>query len=268
MPKSKKKFIVPYLPMYGCISTGIIYLGIGVIAILSFLRIKQGGADESSMMEFFDNFLVGKIGIWIILLGTVCYIIWRIYETVTDPYGYGKKWKGLGIRSGIALSTIADALIVYTAIQALLGTGNIQEDGDPEEQRQLVTEILQENWGEWVIISLGIIVSFTALIQFIYGITQGYKERLDIGYLSLAKKKIVHVLAWGGYFARGIILGIIGFFYIKAGIMEDAGWVVNTDKAFDFIGDQVGHFSFILVALGTILYGLFMFVLGITYDTD
>ena len=254
--------------MYGCISTGIIYLGIGIIAILSFLNIKEGGADESSMMEFFDNLLVGKIGIWIILLGTVSYIIWRIYETVNDPYGYGKNWKGLGIRSGIALSTIADAFIVYTALQALLGTGNIQENGDPEEQRQLVTDILQENWGEWVIISIGFIVSFTALIQFIYGITQGYKERLDIGHLSQAKKKTVNILAWGGYFARGIILGIIGFFYIKAGILENADWVVNTDKAFNYIGEQIGHFYFILVALGTIFYGLFMFVLGVTYDTD
>jgi hypothetical protein len=268
MPKSEKKFFVRYLPMYGCISTGIIYLGIGIIAILSFLKIKQGGADESSMMEFLDDYLLGKIGIWIILLGSVCYIIWRIYETVNDPYDYGKEWKGLGIRSGIALSTIADAFIVFSAIQVLLGTGNIQEDGDPEEQRQLVAGILQENWGEWVIISIGIIISFTAIIQFIYGITQGYKERLDIAHFSQWKKKIVHVLAWAGYFARGIILGIIGFFFIKAGILEDAEWVVNTDKAFDFIGDQVGHFYFILVALGTILYGIFMFVLGITYDTD
>jgi hypothetical protein len=43
---------------------------------------------------------------------------------------------------------------------------------------------------------------------------------------------------------------------------------VNTDKAFDFIGDQVGHVYFILVAVGTIFYGLFMFALGITYDAD
>jgi hypothetical protein len=44
--------------------------------------------------------------------------------------------------------------------------------------------------------------------------------------------------------------------------------VVNTDKAFDFIGDDVGHLYFIMVAAGTICYGLFMFVFGWYYDTD
>lgn len=75
-------------------------------------------------------------------------------------------------------------------------------------------------------------------------------------------------MAWSGYIARGIILGIIGFFLVKAGTTENATDVVNTDKAFDFIGDHVGHLYFIVVALGTICYGIFMIILGITYNTD
>ena len=51
-------------------------------------------------------------------------------------------------------------------------------------------------------------------------------------------------------------------------MVEKARYVVNTDKAFDFIGDHVGHVYFILVAIATICYGLFMFAQGITYDTD
>lgn len=268
MQSREKRFLVNYLPIYGCVSTGIIYVGIGIIAILSFLKIKQGGADESSMLEFLNHYLAGKIGIWIILLGTVSYIVWRIYETIKDPYNYGKEAKGIAKRSGIALSTIADAFIAFSAIQVLLGTGNIQEDGEPEGQRQLVSLIMGETWGDLFIISIGVIIILTAIIQFLYGITQGYKERLDISHFGSWNKSLIHFLAWGGYLARGIILGIIGFFLIKAGILENAEYVVNTDKAFDFIGDHVGHIYFILVAVGTLSYGLFMFVLGVTYDTD
>ena len=92
----------------------------------------------------------------------------------------------------------------------------------------------------------------TALVQFFYGISKGYKERLNIDHFSKLTTWLTHFLAWFGYFSRGIILGIIGFFFIKAGILEDAQFVVNTDKAFDFIGDHVGHFYFIVVAAGTI----------------
>ena len=267
----KESFIKRYIeifPIYGCISTGIIYTSIGIIAILSFLKIKDGGADESSLLAFLDDYILGKIFIWIILLGTVSYIIWRIYEAITDPYDYGGDAKGLGKRSGIALSSIADALIAFAAIQVLLGSDNFREDGVPVDQRQMVSDILLESWGDWAIILIGVIICITAIVQFLYGISRGYRERLDIGNFSDKKKSIVHFLAWVGYLARGIIIGITGFFFIKAGIVENEQFVVNTDKAFNFIGDHVGHLWFILVAIGTIFYGLFMFAMGATYHID
>lgn len=70
----KKKIFIHYLPVYGCLATGVIYISIGVIAILSFLKIREGGADESSMLAVLNDFIVGKILVWIILLGTISYI--------------------------------------------------------------------------------------------------------------------------------------------------------------------------------------------------
>ncbi|RYY65774.1 MAG: DUF1206 domain-containing protein, partial [Chitinophagaceae bacterium] len=63
-----------------------------------------------------------------------------------------------------------------------------------------------------------------------------------------------------------IILGLVGFFYLKAAITRNSSHVVNTDKAFDFIGDHIGGVAFLLVAAGTVCYGLYMFVLGLHYD--
>ncbi|WP_242916268.1 DUF1206 domain-containing protein [Pontibacter liquoris] len=256
------------LPVYGCFSTGLIYVAIGVIAILSFLRLKQGGADESSLLAYLSDYTIGRVFVWIILLGSVSYIIWRIYESLKDPYGYGRQLKGIALRVGIALSSVADAFIAYAAIAVLLGISNIPENGQPQEQRQLVSQLLQHNMGNWAIIGAGLIILITAIVQLLYGITKGYKERLDIDRLYAILKPLVHPLAWAGYVARGIILGIIGFFFLKAGVLENARYVVNTDKAFDFIGDRVGHFYFIAVAVGTICYGLFMFALGAADNPD
>jgi hypothetical protein len=263
-----KKLFIHYLPVYGCISTGIIYLFVGAIAILSFLKLKQGGADESSLLTFLNRFIIGKVFIWIILTGTVSYIIWRIYEAITDPYEYGKQVIGIVKRTGIALSTIADVLIAFTAIQVLLGRGSMGENGEPDEQRLLVHDILQKNGGKELIICIGAIVLLTALVQFYYGVTKGYKERLDVDHMSTKMKSLIHWLAGIGYLARGFILSIIGFFFIKAAVLDNAQHVVNTDKAFDFIGDHLGGGYFILVAIGTIFYGLFMFVQGVRYDRD
>lgn len=264
----KKKFYIRYLPIYGCISTGLIYTAIGIIAILSFLKIKEGGADEGSLLAFMYEYLTGKIFVWIVLLGTVSYIAWRIYEAINDPYNYGKSWKGISKRIGIGLSSIADFLIAYSAIMVILGISKLQQDGQPTEEREMVGSMLQQNWGDVIIITMGVIIALTAIVQFHYGVTRGYKERLDIAHFNSRTKSLIHLFAWIGYLARGIIIGIIGFFFIKAGFLEDPGDVVNTDKAFNFLGEQVGHWAFILVALGTICYGAFMFSLGVTYDHD
>ena len=269
MPDKRSiKSFVKYLPVYGCFSTGLIYVGVGVIAILSYLQIKKGGADESSLLAFLHESFMGKIIFWAILLGTLCYVTWRIFESIKDPYGYGNSVKGMALRTGIAMSTIPDALITLTGIQVLLGAGNIHTDGRPVELREMVASILERSSGNVLVILIGVIVCVSGVVQFFYGISRGYKERLDIAHFSADFKWLTHFLAWIGYLSRGIILSIIGFFFAKAGIVRSSEYVVNTDKAFDFIGDNVGHLFFILVAIGTIGYGLFMFILGWFYDPD
>lgn len=264
----KKKPFFHYLATFGCISTGTIYTSIGVIAILSFLKLKDGGADEGSLLVYMHRFFIGQILTALIMLGMMAYIIYRTYETIKDPYGYGKDFKGILRRSVTALSSLADALIAYSAIQALLGKGGIKETGEPTAEREMVGNIFKENWGDEFIITIGIITTIIAVVQLGYVISKTYMARLDIDNLASWKKTSIHILAWAGHFARGIILGITGFFLIKAGVSKNAQHVVNTDKAFDFIGDNIGHAWFIIVAIGTICYGLFMFAFGIYYDPD
>jgi hypothetical protein len=260
--------VIHYLPIYGCISTGLIYTTIGIIAILSFLKIRDGGADESSMLMIMNDLLLGKVLIWVILTGTVSYMVWRVYETIHDPYDYGRSFRGIVKRAGIGLSSVADVLVVYAGIRVLLGISHIEANGQPLETRETVNLILHAQGGGGIVTTIGIAIVTTACIQLVYGFTKGYKERIDLHRFGKRPGLIIHALAWAGYLARGIILGITGFFFIKAGISGNGNHVVNTDKAFDFIGDHVGHVYFILVAIGTICYGLFMFALGITYKAQ
>ena len=265
--KSRKSF-AHYLPVWGAVCTGLVYVGIGVIAILSFLQIKRGGADESSMLVYLNEFLAGKIFVWVILTGMVGLIIWRLYETVADPYEYGNATGGILRRIAIGLSSVADILIALSAIQAIFGVSAAKESGEPVGERAMAETILSKDWGVTVLIAVGIMLLITAVAQIGYAITKKYRERLQLTRFRAWKKLVVDILAWVGHTARAIILGIIGFFLLKAGSSGDASYVVNTDKAFDFIGDDVGHLYFLLVAAGTIAYGLFMVIAGVYYKPE
>ncbi|MDB5208750.1 MAG: hypothetical protein JWR72_3825 [Flavisolibacter sp.] len=250
----------------GCIATGIVYATIGIIALLSLLQLKHGGADESSILKFFEGVPGGKIVIGIILLGMVAYILWRFYEAIEDPYQYGRKFKGMAARIITAFSAVSDAMIAWPAIEVLTGASTAMKDGEPVAQRQMYGELLQTAGGKWVVMLIGIITSITAIVQFVYVFKEAYEERIDMKQMKPVKKNIIHTTGYAGHFARGIILGIMGFFTLKAAFTLNAHYVVNTDKAFDFIGDEISHLLFAAVAFGTICYGLFMFAMGYYYD--
>lgn len=262
-----KRSIIDYFPIYGSIATGIVYVTVGTIAIFSFLKIREGGADEASILAILYDYWIGRVVIWIILLGTSCYIIWRLYETFKDPYQYGKDLKGISRRTGIALSAVADALIIHAGVRILIGSGNIQLDGQPAEEQEFARRLLALSWGDVAVIAIGITFLISAVIQLIYGVSDGYKERINIQRNKIWMNRMIKAVAWYGYVARAIILGITGFFFLQAGIQKNEKLVVNTDKAFDYIGDHVGHVYFIIVAVGTVSYGVFMWLQGIYYKS-
>jgi hypothetical protein len=266
MPRIKRNTLLKMLTAVGCFSTGIIYIAVGVIAILSFLKLKQGGADESSFFVLLNRYIAGRILNWLIVLGAVCFIIWRFYEAFKDPKGIGKDAKGILIRAGAAFSSGADAFIALSVLQALFARQKIPVTGEPVHQRQLGNQLLESEAGRTILIAAGVIILITALVLILYGLSKRFTESIRSGDFTKKEKYIIHVMAYAGYFSRGVILAITGFFLIKAAIKNNSSYIVNTDKAFDFIGDHVGHVWFIAVAIGTIAYGVYMFILGLHYD--
>jgi hypothetical protein len=264
--RTKTDRILRTLTLVGCFSTGIIYLAIGVIAILSFFRLKEGGADESSFFVLLDSFIAGRILNWIIIVGALCFIAWRFYEAFKDPYGMGRDAKGMLLRTGAAFSSAADAFIALSVLTVIFGRQKVPVNGEPVQQRNMVAHLLDWQGGHALVSIIGAIILVTAAVLILYGLSKSFTESIRATDFNKRERNIVHGIAYAGYFSRGVILFIIGFFYLKSSIRNDSSYIVNTDKAFNFIGEHVGHPWFILIAVGTISYGVYMFVLGLHYD--
>lgn len=259
MPRPSVK-TVRMLARFGCISIGMVYCLVGVLALLNLFRITNAEADEEGIMQFVLDLPLGEVMLGIIGVGLAGYIIWRFYEAITDPYEMGNDWKSIITRIGIASTGVAYGTIAYAALQELRGVNN--EDG----QEQMVAEVLQWDLGPWLIGLAALPALVSAGAQFYYGASNAFTRRLNTESLSEDKENVVFWLGKIGYFARGIILLVICLFFIKAALHEDPSEIGNTDAAFDFIGrGWVGHSFFVIVALGTISYGLFMFTFSMFY---
>ena len=268
MRRIRKNKLLKLITLIGCFSTGIIYVGIGVIAMLSFLKLKKGGADESSLFVFLNDFVAGRILNWLIIAGAVCFIIWRFYEAIKDPYKVGNDTKGIMLRAGAAFSSVADVFVAFSVFQALFSKQKALETGEPVQQREMVARWFENDWGPTLAATIAILVLTTALVLAFYGLSKHFTEAINVKDFSKGQKTATHIIAYAGYLSRAIILGIVGYSFFAAALTLDSNKVVNTDKAFDFIGDHVGHVYFIIVAAGTICYGIYMFVLGVHYDID
>ncbi len=255
------------LARYGSVCIGGVYIFVGVIAMLSLLRVVDGGADEDSVLEMLHRSWVGEVLLWIILSGIVSYMAWRFFEAFADPLQHGNDTRGVLKRIGIAGAAAAYGAIAWSGIQATIGAGDTGEGF--EEQRHLIAAILNWRHGTWFIGIAGVVVAFVAVMELRYVVVGNYKPALDVNDMPRARRRVINILAWAGHCARGIILGIMAYSLLRGAVYNDAGETVNTDKAFNFIGESIlGHPLFVLVAIGTVCYGIYMIMFGVYLNVN
>ncbi len=260
------KNIAEKLARFGCYSVAGVYFMVGLMALLSFLGVGPAAADEERIVDLILEIPFGEVLIVILILGLLGYVIWRIYETFADPYEFGSSLKGKARRAGIGLSALGYIIIAFGAAQILFQGG-----GDSEsDQKLFISQVLSFPGGQILVGIAGIILGFTALVQFKYIYGGDYNKRMKYEKMPSWIVKATHITAWAGYIARSILLGVLGFFLVKAAVKSDSDEAGDTDSAFDFLGDfgAIGHTIFIAVALGTMCYGIFMLISGYYYSFE
>lgn len=256
------------LARFGCASIGTVYVLVGVLALLALSGRLPGQADEDRMLQVVRDLPGGALLILGIAAGLFGYIVWRVIEAIADPYEFGSHLKGYAIRTGIALSAVAYGVVAVSAARFALGNGpNGDEDASEERQQLIVAQVLDWPGGAWLVGLAGALVAITAVLQFVLIARRSYTMEIDLEPRAAATRHSIHALAWYGYAARGVILAVLGYFLIEAAYRHDPEQVGDTDTAFDTIGGgAIGDLAFLLVALGTVAYGVFMYASALFYQ--
>jgi hypothetical protein len=113
------------------------------------------------------------------------------------------------------------------------------------------------------------VLAIVGVSQFMIVARRAYATEVQIEPQTEFGERVTHFLAWYGYSARGVILCVLAWFLLNGAISSDPKAVGDTDTAFDFIGGgTVGDSAFAVVALGTVAYGIFMYVNAWQYKFD
>jgi hypothetical protein len=263
---SKSKDWIEKLARFGFAAKGAIYVLIGILAVMAALNMGSNQqASRSGAMQLIFEQPFGKILGWLVVIGLIGYVIWRLFQAIMNPDHKSNDAKGILSRVRYAFSGLLYGAFTYSMIKALTGKGS--GSGSGNSRQNIVAQVLQWDGGAIIIAIAGLITIIAGFVYLYRAYSTKFKEKLNNSRMSFNEEKWITRLGRAGYTARGIVWLILGFFITKAGLSSDASQVKSSQGAFSFL-EQSGEWVLLLVALGVIAYGVFQFAKAKYYQIN
>jgi hypothetical protein len=245
------------LARLGFAAIGVVYLLMGVLALLAAAGQQQGAhADKEEAVQRLQDLPGGRLLLGFIAVGLVGYIVWRFTQAVRDTESKGAGVGGIGTRLWYAVSGLFySGLALYAGRLALQG----HAEKGADSSRTLAAKILSWPAGDWLLLLAGLVVIGIGVFQLYRAYSGRFHRDVNASELPAGPQRLVYRAGQAGFTARGLVLGLVGYFLVQAGQQARAGAVGSTDEAFDFLA-AMGPAVLGTVAAGLAAYGLYMLV--------
>ena len=112
--------------------------------------------------------------------------------------------------------------------------------------------------GRWLIGLIGVIVIAAGIYRLVKGLKQDVEDELDLSGMSPERVLWTRRLGAIGEVGRGIAIGVIGFFLLRAALDFDANEATGLDGALRRLALETwGVLVVAVIALGFVAYGVF-----------
>jgi len=255
------------LARLGYAARGIIYFVIGLLAVLMAFGYGGKTTDQQGAISMIGTQPAGRILLWLVLIGLVCYSLWGLIRAIFNPFHQGHDAKGFALRIGYLVSAAAYALLVMPTYALISGGAQPAQNGAQQGQiQQYTAKILVMPFGQWLVGIIGIIVIVVGLIQFFQGFKSDFERQIYLTKLNPAQLRRVRFLGRFGTIARGIVFALIGLFIVMAAYTANSQQVKGFDSTLTSILQQpYGRWLLGAIALGLISLGLYSLCLSIFF---
>jgi hypothetical protein len=240
-----------WLARAGLTARGILYLLIGLVAILVAVGNSSHEADQQGALQLLAGKPYGVVLLWLLAIGFAAYSLWRLSEAAFGVTGEGD---GAGPRLKSLARGVVYAFFAYLTIQVISGTQGSQT----KRQQDLTAKVMHHAGGQWLVGIAGLIVVAVGLLLVAEGIRRKFLKYLQLGRLSRRARQAVEWLGVIGTTARGAVFALAGVLIIDAAVTHKPSKAGGIDKALLTLRDQpFGEALMILAAVGLIAFGLY-----------
>ena len=247
----------------GWLTQGIVYLIAGVLA-LGVAAKASGWADATSTTGNQEASPTGAIKtvagssggtllLWVLAVGLLLYSAWRL---VTAFLPGGSDAKATIHRIGYVVSAIIYATFAISAIA--LARHTTQGQNGNSKVTDISASVMEHTAGRWVIGAVGVIIVAAGLYRVFKGITMDVNDELDLSGLSATRRVWTERLGAIGEVGRGVGIGLVGFFMVRAALEYNAAEATGLDGALRRLATNTwGLVVVAVVGLGFVAYGVF-----------
>jgi len=235
----------------GLTARGIIYILIGLVAVLVALGHSAREADQQGAIQLLAGKPYGLVALWLLAIGFVAYALWRLSEAAFGVTGEGN---GAGPRLkslGRAVIYAGFAVLTFKAIAGAHGSQSRQ-------QQDLTAKVMQHPAGQWLVGIVGLIVVIAGLVLVIEGFRRKFMKYLRTAQMSPKTRRVVRLLGTVGTVARGVVFALAGILVIEAAVTHQASKSGGIDKALLTLRNQpFGEVLMLAAALGLLIFGVY-----------
>jgi hypothetical protein len=253
--KAKHKAASPWvqwLERFGFLIRGLIYIVIGLLALL--LAAGAGGAttNPTSAIALIGRQPFGKLFLAVIVVGLAGYALWGFVRAILDPLGRGTDTKGVIDRVGYFFSGISYAGLLVPTVLALLNKPGGSTQGSATG---VPMTLMTGPWGSWLVIAFGLVWIVVGVGQLAVAYTAHFLRDLETSKMNAQEVKIATWLGKIGYAARGMVVVLIGLIILQTVFAVG----VRQAQGFDGALAALAHAPYGEVLLGAVAIGLVLF---------
>lgn len=240
----------------GFVSKGIVYALTGILAFGAASGLGGSSEGKLGVLKFLEEQPFGKVLLGVLGLGLLCYAFWRFFQSLADPENIGSEPKAIAKRTGFFISgSVYLGLGLYSIYEIFANTGG---SGSSKGTSMLPPESLTS-----IFYAVAIGMAIKSIFQLIKAFKGDFLDKFHLDTIfKINIRKTIKWLGYAGLTARGIVVGIVAYFFFRAADTASKGDIKGTAEAFSFLRQSYGPWLMGAVALGLICYGAYMFVMA------
>jgi hypothetical protein len=249
MPKTDFSWAIPFMRA-GYAGRALVY---AVIAGFGLYAIWLGGSPDGTggALKQLETTTGGGVMLFLIFAGLLSYAVWRFIDAFWDLEDYGRDAKGMIARVGMIVTGVTHGAIGGLAF-SLLFLGGDGEDGSTISKT--TAQVMSWPAGLWIVGAAGVAILGAGLYYIHKGWAEKYRKHLVANEFTLNWNWVLK----GGLIAHGVVVAIIGAFFVVAAWQGDPDEAGGLDRAFGWLSSQVyGQMLVTLVALGLLGFAVF-----------